>query len=306
VTLTLPSTDRQAWLADRRSGIGGSDAVAVMGVSKWRTPYEVYLAKRGEGREVDVSPAMHWGNRLEPVIREEYSNATGRVVKVPTTILRHPAHDWMIGSIDGVTEDNRLLEIKTTRSAEGWGDEGTDDIPEAYLVQVQHYLTVTGLSIADVAVLIGGSDFRLYEVAADPELQAILTQVEQAFWTRVCRGEPPDPVSLSDARVRWGRSTAREVEADDAVREWVKALAQNKAALARLEETVETLQAGICAAMADADTLTADGKTLATWKSAKPASRFDTTAFKLAHPDLYSHFTKQGEPTRRFLLKDTK
>lgn len=303
MALTLPSTDRSAWLALRRSGIGGSDAPAVMGLSKWRTPFEVYLAKRGESRESDVSPAMHWGNRLEPVIREEYANATGRVVKVPTTILRHPQHDWMIGSIDGVTEDNRLLEIKTTRSADGWGEEGTDEIPEAYLVQVQHYLTVTGLSIADVAVLIGGSDFRLYEVAADPELQSILQQTEAAFWGRVVRGEPPDPVSLSDARLRWKVSNARCVQASEDVASAVARLVSVKAALKDGEAEAERLQALICAAMGEADTLAEDDYILCTWKSAKPANRFDSAAFKVAHPDLYTQFTKLGEPSRRFLLK---
>jgi hypothetical protein len=56
-------------------------------------------------------------------------------------------------------------------------------------------------------------------------------------------------------------------------------------------------------ALGDSDTLTNAGRTVATWKTAKPSARFDSAAFKEAEPELYSKFIKTGEPSRRFLLK---
>ena len=303
MSLTLPSTNRAAWLAERRTGIGGSDAAAVLGLSRFATPLDVYLDKRGELPESEPNAAMEWGNRLEPIVRDAYADATGRTVRVPTTILRSETHPFMLASIDGVTEDGRLLEIKTARSADGWGDAGTDQIPEAYLIQVQHYLTVTRLSLADVAVLIGGSDFRLYEIAADPELQSILQQTEAAFWGRVQRGEPPDPITYADAQKRWKAAKAEIVQADAEIFQAVTDLHDAKARIADLEKDADRLQAAICAAMGERDVLVYGDATLATWKAAKASARFDAKAFQAAHPDLYSQFVKTGEPTRRFLLK---
>lgn len=307
MTTALPSTiDRAAWLAERRSGIGGSDAAAVIGLSRWKTPLDVYLEKRGEAPERETSPAMFWGTTLEPVIRDVYAEQTGRVVRVPTVVLRHSAYPWMLGTIDGVTDDKRLVEIKTTRSADGWGDPGTDQIPEAYLVQVQHYLTVTALSVADVAVLIGGSDFRVYEVPADPELQEMLTEQEAAFWRRVVEGIPPDPVTLADARRRFPCSLAREVVASGVVKIAVSRLRVVREQIKSLESEADALQADVCKAMADADTLTDGRSVLATWKSGKPTARLDTTALKAAHPEIVAAFTRAGESSRRFLLKEAK
>lgn len=302
-TIHLPSRDRESWLAERRTGIGGSDAPAVLGVSRFDTPLGVYLDKRGERPPKPDTSAMAWGRRLEPLIRDAYADATGRTVRVPTTILRHPHHPYMIGSIDGVTDDARLLEIKTARTSEDWGEAGTDQVPDAYLVQVQHYLAVTGLRLADVAVLIGGSDFRLYEVPADPELQATLEQIEAAFWGRVQRGEPPDPVTYEDATTRWRISTARMVQADPATRAALEQLRAANAAIKQFEAEADRLKTIVCAALGEADTL-ADGETvLATWKTGKAPERFDAKALQAAQPDLYRQFVKTGEPSRRFLLK---
>ena len=301
--IILPSNDRAAWLEQRRSGIGGSDAPAILGVSRFATPLDVYFDKRGLVADKPANGAMEWGTRLEPLVRQAYAEATGRTVRVPTTILRHPTHAFMLGSIDGVTDDGRLVEIKTARSAEGWGEPGSDEVPDAYLVQVQHYLTVTGLTLADVAVLIGGSDFRLYEVPADPDLQTILVDVEGAFWDRVQRGDPPDPITYADAQKRWPTSAARIIQAPAEVFEAVQQLHAAKARETEAEKEADALQATICAAMGEGDVLVYGDATLATWKAGKPPLRFNTDAFKAAHPDLYAEFAKPGNASRRFLLK---
>ena len=81
---------REDWLKERMAGIGGSDAAAVMGLSKWKTPLDVFLEKRGEIATdfVDSEP-MKWGRLLEPVVRQEYAERSGEVVRlVPNEIVR--------------------------------------------------------------------------------------------------------------------------------------------------------------------------------------------------------------------------
>lgn len=297
--------DREAWLRERMTGIGGSDAAAVMGLSKWKTPLDVFLDKRGEGSPVVENESMRWGTVLEPAIRQEYAERTGQVVRVPEAIIRHPQRPYMLATLDGVTDSGRLLEVKTARNAEGWGEVGTSDIPEAYLIQVQHYLTVTALSVADVAVLIGGSDFRIYEVPADPELQDLIVGAEESFWKMVEAGEPPPPKTAEDAMrrfrtVRPGASVTATQEIEDIVHN----LARMRIAAADLEGMQDAHKALIMGFMADAEALVdLKGKPLVTWKQQKGAARFDTAAFKADSPDLYAEYVKAGEPTRRFLLK---
>jgi putative phage-type endonuclease len=184
-------TDEQ--VAERFTGIGGSDAAPALGISPWKSPLELFLDKREKRVGIGTLEAMRWGTLLEPVIRQEYSNLTRRVVRMPEGTLRHPRHKFMLAHVDGVTDDGRIFEAKTARSAEGWGRTGTDEVPHHYLVQVQHYMAVSGLSAADIAVLIGGSDFRIYEILADTELQGEIIEGEREFWKLVEDGTPPPP-----------------------------------------------------------------------------------------------------------------
>lgn len=300
-----PEPDTRAeWLQARRRGIGGSDAPAVVGVSPWRTPLDVYEDKIGEAPEREDNEAMAWGRALEPVIRQAYSDRTGRAVRLPG-MLAHPRHDWMLANLDGIAE-NRVLEIKTARTAKGWGDEGSDMIPLPYLIQVQHYMIVTACPVADVAVLIGGSDFRLYEVPADDELQAGIIEQEAELWDRIQRRDPPDPVTFAEVRKRFGQSPAAGVvEANDATFADALELQQLVAKIEELEDQADERRANLMRALGEkGDTLTHAGHVLATWKLAKAPQRFDAKAFAAAHPELHAQFTHAGEPSRRLLLKE--
>ena len=182
-------------LAERQSGLGGSDAAPALGLSPYKSALELFIEKREPRRAPSEAmlAAFRWGTLLEPVIRQEYASMTGRVVRVPAGTLRHPKHQFVLAHLDGVTDDARVFEAKTARSADGWGKSGTDEVPHHYLVQVQHYLAITGFAVADIAVLIGGNDFRIYEVPADEELQAMVIDAEHEFWQHVQKGEPPAP-----------------------------------------------------------------------------------------------------------------
>lgn len=294
----------EQWLLDRMSGVGGSDAAAVLGLSKYKTPLQVYQEKRGELGPIPDNEPMLWGRVLEPVIRQQYAERTGRVVHLPEGIIRHQTHPFMLATVDGITDDGRLVEIKTARTAQEWGEPGTDEVPQAYLIQVQHYLEVTALSVADVAVLIGGSDFRMYHIEADPELQQMIVEGEAEFWDRVQRADPPEPVSYADVQARFGRSSVNgAIEADQATYQALDDLRKIRQAMKNLEADEEAQKAIVMKALGDNDTLTHQGRVIATWKAQDGAKRFDSKTFQAHHPDLYAQFVAIGEPSRRFLLK---
>jgi putative phage-type endonuclease len=284
------------WHALRRTGIGGSDAAAVLGISPWTTPYRVWAEKVGEPIEpIEVTEEMRWGSLLEPLILHRYMETTQRLMSHPG-FVRHPKFAWLIGNIDAASagEDYRIVEAKTARTWQGWGEPSTDEIPEHYLCQVHHYLIVTGAPLADVAVLIGGSDFRIYTVEPDPAIHADLIEREAAFWDRVQKREPPDPISADDAQRRWGRvSRIGQVSADQETIEAVERARALQKAIKNYGEALDSGKLAIMSALADrGDTLVdSDGNVLATWKIDN-----GTKGYTVA----------PREPRRRLLIKERK
>ena len=294
--------NREEFLANRRKGIGGSDAAAVLGLSKWKTAYDVFLDKTGQSEPTPDNDAMLWGRLLEPVIRQQYADRTGREVAMPS-MLTDAKSPYIVANVDGLCDD-RVLEIKTARTAKDWGEEGTDEVPMQYFIQCQHYLLVTGKPIADVAVLIGSADFRIYTVEANEKLFGVMRTAYAEFWNNhVLTGNPPEAVSYADAVARFKVSNGQSVEATPEIVAALDALADASEKVKEAEKLEEDLKGKIMTFMGENETLTVDGLTRVSWKTAKAAERFDSKAFKAAHPDLAAEFTKPGSASRRFLVK---
>jgi putative phage-type endonuclease len=212
----IRNADREEWLATRKNSIGGSEAAAAIGVSPWQTPLDLYLSKIGQAAPVEETPAMRWGTRLEPLIAEEYQSLTGRGFIAEQLFVRSPVVEFMSATLDRVRDDGRIVELKTVghRSAHYWGESGSDEVPRHYLCQVLHQLIVTGTEVADLAVLIAGQDFRVYSIERDDAVADRIVSVEEQFWDRVQRRDPPpvDPARDGAALARlWPRAEG-EVE----------------------------------------------------------------------------------------------
>lgn len=292
------------WLNARRKGIGGSDVAPILGLSPWRTAYQIWEEKLHLRDGQEKTPEMSYGLLVEPALRQWYSNETGRVVRLPDKIMVHPQHSFMLANLDGLTDDGRVIEIKTARSSRDWGEPGTDEIPAYYQTQIQHYLMVTGLVVADVVVSFSGSMPEVYECHADQELQDIILEKETEFWKLVESKTPPDPITYSDMIARFKKSTTASVVASEKclmALEYLKTCRHN---IKEEEKDEESYKALIMSELGEADTLVdSEGKVLLTWKQGKPTRRFNAKAFQVDHPDLYLKYLEDGEPTRRFLLK---
>jgi putative phage-type endonuclease len=294
------------YLEERRKGIGGSDVAAILGLSPWKTPYQVYAEKRGEAAKVKGTSQMDWGTRMEPVLRQWYSDTTGRAVRVPDGIITSKQYPFMLASLDGFTDDRRIVEIKTARRGSDWGEPGTNDIPDYYAVQCHHYMIVTGYEVTDVPVSIAGGSPELYEVPADKEIAEMIIDACAAFWRRVEMGMPPDPITYADAVQRFGGlATEGAIVADDNLIKAVAELKSIRDAQKELEAHEDELKGRIIMALGDAgDTLVGpDGKPLATWKLGKGRTTLDAKALKAQRPEIWEEFAKITEPQRRFLIK---
>lgn len=294
------------WVKERRNGVGGSDVAAIMGFSPWKTPYRVYQEKRGEVEAWEGNAITDWGHRMEPIIRQWYSDKTGRCVRVPEDIIYHGKYPHMLASLDGFTDDPRGVEVKTARNGRDWGEPGTNQIPAYYMLQVQHYMIVTGFEVFDVPVSIGGGSPELYEVPADKELQEMIIEAEAAFWQRVVDGNPPEPTTYADAVQRFGKAGARGavIASLEDIHTCID-LQSVRDQIAVLEAKEELLKGKLIIALGDnGDVLVrSDGTPLITYKMAKGRKTLDAKALEKDMPEIYKKYLKQGDPSRRFLVK---
>ena len=172
-------------LLERQSFIGGSDAPAVCGVSPWRTAYQVYLEKIGQGEPVKETEAMYWGSIHEDNIARAYTDRTGRVLETMGATVRVPSRPWQGCHLDRMQLDTTICgsgvaEFKTTRARLKPGE-----CPESYIVQLYHNLICTQLTWGTVVILIQGSELVWYDYHLTPQIERSIIAIESKFWSAV-------------------------------------------------------------------------------------------------------------------------
>lgn len=213
--------DNAGWLKQRARGIGGSDVAAIMGISKYKSAYALYMEKVGKIKPADLSDnqAVKWGTTLEPIVGEEYKkNHPKREVRRVNAVLRSIKRPWAQASLDYEVKDEKLgwgvLEIKTAGvfSAPDW----EDGIPAYYKTQIAHYLSITERPFADVAVLIGGQEYREYRYTRDVIFEEKLNQAVDDFYARYIKGEEVPPITSKESDTA-SVLKANEPHADDII-----------------------------------------------------------------------------------------
>jgi putative phage-type endonuclease len=186
------------WIALRRTGLGGTDLPKILGVSRFGGPMSVFMEKQGLTAPLIETEAMEWGKLLEEPVARKYALKSGRKVRRAAGFIRHPAYNWLYANVDRWSDQRgtarRVLECKTAGefNAKDFGEPGSDQVPPDYLLQVMHYLNVTGKDVADLAVLIGGQKHRVFTIERDAELIERMTEIAFEFWTNKEAGIPPE------------------------------------------------------------------------------------------------------------------
>jgi len=299
------TTDREAWLQERKKGIGGSDVAGILGLSKWSTPYSVYADKRGESEPSETNVDMLIGTMLEPWLFEEYKRITGLDVQKVNEILFDAEYPFLLANVDGLLDD-RVVEFKTARDDSEWGPPGSDQCPAAYVLQCQHYMRVANRPMCDLGVLFKNArtpEIVLYRIERDDDLLELVVPKLVEFWRCVQEGEAPAAVSSSDATWKYKKSEPVAVEADDSIYEAVSMLKQVRADIDLLEGKKDALEARIKEYMQNAEALRYGTKVLATWRTAKDSSRIDGDRLRKERPDIAKEFSNITPGARKFLLK---
>jgi len=235
----------QAWHDHRRRYRNASETPAVLGVSPWVTPYQLWQQKLGLTTP-EVNAAMLKGTELEPAARAAYEARTGLVMQ-PLVLVDG---DYS-ASLDGLTlGGERILEIKCPYRGQAsslWQAVEAGELPEHYRWQVQHQLMVTGAEVADVFVF-DGTDGLLLPVEPDPSSWDQVRSAWDAFAAFVEKAEPP-PLTERDVRVRddaeWLQAALTYRELRTASDELGKAMEEVKAKLVGLTSHAKEQGGGV-------------------------------------------------------------
>ncbi len=308
VLVQTDNLSKEEWLSYRRQGIGGSDVSCLIGINKWKSELELWLDKTNseESEPVEENEAMQWGTIMEPIIRNHFAEVTGKEVIELKAMLQHPKYPFMLADVDGITVDDNgnpaILEIKT--ASEYKRNEWETGVPAYYLTQVQHYLCVTGLEKAYVAVLIGGNSFKIYEVEADTEIHSMLIAIEQEFWNKVVNNIRPE-IDGSEAAKKlldtlYSGGINEQLTLPDEAKQYVdlylEACSDEDSAKAKKQEACNHLKELI----GDYEKAECSGY-LISWKPVT-SERLDSKALKEAEPEIYDKYIKTST-SRRFTLK---
>ncbi|MFD7964054.1 YqaJ viral recombinase family protein [Streptomyces zaomyceticus] len=183
------------WHAARASGIGGSEIAAVLGLSPYESRFSLWHRKKGLVGPVEESEPMYWGKVHEPGIAARFAELHPEVVVSPSPTYAAADRSWQIANPDRKLYGDgplELLEIKTARDADLWGEPGTGQIPVWYRCQCLWYLDVLGAQRCHVAVLIAGSEYREYVVDYDPVEAQLLRDAGTRFVDDLANDVRPD------------------------------------------------------------------------------------------------------------------
>lgn len=324
ITNAIPVTGWEAteeqWLEHRRSGCGGSDVLALLGFSRYRSEWEVWREKTGASAIDTESPsdAAALGNALEPWLIDQASAVLeAPVVRTAARTYAHPEHPWRRCSPDGVTADGRLVEAKTAGLASGfgtppgWADNG---LPLGYEFQVRWGLHVMDAPAAEVVALVAGLGLIRRTVERDLAVEAKMVAQVSAWWQRhVLEGVEPalggaDAALIAELYPRVERESV-DLDDTDALEHWEVYLAAHeaeKAAAARKQAAGSELKALI----GDAGEGRVEGNVIATWGESKGrvnytrllahlAPELEAAGIEPPDPDDY-----RGAPSRRLNVKD--
>ena len=181
---------------DRTQGIGGSDVSIIAGINPFKSVYQLWLEKTGqiEPEQAD-SEAAHFGTLLEPIVRREFMQRTGLKVRQKNMLLQSEDYPFMIADVDGVINENGEKIIFEVKTASSYKQEICEDgVPAEYVLQVQHYMFVTGARKTYVAALVGGNHFYCHKVERDDDMIKKIIAMEKYFWEEnVIGGVEPIP-----------------------------------------------------------------------------------------------------------------
>lgn len=306
-TVSTVNMSREEWLERRRHSIGGSDAAALVGLSKYSSAYSVWADKTGRLEDKPDTEAMRIGRDLEEYVAQRWVEETGKRVQRCNQMIYNSDYPFAHADIDrAVIGENAGLECKTTSTLDVKQFKGVE-FPEKYYAQCVHYMAVTGAQRWYLAVLVFGKGFFTYTLERDEaEIEALMT-TERSFWLHVESDTPPaadgsEATAETLSAIYHGEDTeeADLFGRDTLLDEYIQIKRQMKA----LDDRKTEIENIIKADMQERTRGTA-GRYTVSWKP-QTRSTFQVKAFSTDYPDIDLSGYYKESTFRKFEAKEMK
>lgn len=303
--------------------IGGSTVGAIMGVSPWLTPLDIYMEKRGIEVPNENSEAKISGHIWEPYVAQMvnympgYENAE---IIDDTGFYQHDYYPFAVANLDRRIINNGkegILEIKTTsyhntETIKKWKN---GIVPIYYEYQIRWYMAIMDLPYADIICAWGmrPSDMHIIHVERDLDIENWIFDEVSKFVKCVETGEPPamgdiDPELADECfrRLYGGDSTLPPVKFDNKMFLTLKGLREvvseeqaikdkYKEDMANIERRKLLFTNKILAELKNAETGYAEvgGETIKVTFKKVEQTRLDSAKVKALDPKLYEEASKK-------------
>jgi putative phage-type endonuclease len=305
--LNTKEMSREEWLDQRKKGLGGSDAAAILGLNKYFSPFDVYADKLGLKPEKEDNEAMRQGRDLEGYVAARFMDQTGKKVRRRNAILQHPNYPWMLANVDRmIVGEDCGLECKTT-SILNKSNFRAGEYPDNYYVQCMHYMAVTGLPKWYLAVLVLGKEFCFFEIDRDEDEIKALIEAEKYFWEEhVLKGIPPafdGSQAASDClKAMYPKAEKGEVRPLFGMEERLNEYLDLSQRAKDFETKVEQIKQEIQCELGTAEEGLANGFKVE-WKN-RSRTNFDTKKLQKELPEVYQKYLKPASTYRVFSIKE--
>lgn len=257
----------------RSEGIGASEAAVVLGFSPYMTPYELWRIKTGrdEAQPILNESRVRLRHAHEETVAQEYAFQKNCKVRRSNKTLYHKKYPHILCHLDRIiVGKQKLLECKSSTSymKKFWGENGTDQVPDYYVAQVQHQYSVTDYEEGDLAVLIDIDDFRAYEIPRDNYSIKVLEEQIDHFWRyHVLEDNAPEPTNRNDLLLMYPTSNGNLIEPTDEIITEIDHLKMADSKITELEKIKKTHEKNIIYFIGENDGIVGDPKPLVTYKA---------------------------------------
>ena len=292
------------WLAGRQHYLGASETAAVLGLDKYKTPFQVWAEKTGRAEKVDnphLAARAEAGRRAEDFIAQWIGDKYDLKVRRDNKIRLHSNMEFWGANLDRLIVGKEVgpipLEIKTGtfESIKTWSIHG-DEINPLFMhhwVQVQSQLAITGYNLGFIGAMPADS-YRgfgepvLIEITPDVEFIAGMEEKIRRFWEdHILKDVPPEITTLGDMSIMFPKSTpGKTIDLLDDQYQLLQELKQIQDNLKESEERKEQIKTALALLMGDAEEAVYNGATLITYKSGKDKQQFNSDKFMNNYPDL--------------------
>lgn len=306
------ATEPEKWMQLRTTGIGGSDVGAIMGLNKYASPLTVYLSKKDiEGFKGNA--ATEWGHILEDPIRKKASEELGISICTVPGMYTSNEYPFMNANLDGVCHADHQVtiggetvegigghEIKTSNSGDGFT---SDEIPDSYYCQVQHYMAVTGLDWFILTVFFMNTKAGKHYVIRrnDDFIYTKMIPAEKDFWENyVLANVTPEPSGVDseseyiqnlsiDSVIELDEATENLITEEKAIESQIKELNEKQS---QLKNQILLNLSNLSTGFEDADKTTATGSNWKITYNKQIKKSIDTDAIKKA--GLFDQYSKES------------